>query len=199
MKDMEAKKYKVLALFGKSGAGKDTIQNWLVSNYPTKLNKIVSYTTRPKRDYEVEGEAYHYINIKEFTDRLLSFDFIEAAVFNNWGYGTSIQSLKSDKINIGVFNPEGIRTLISDPRIDILPIYIDCKDKTRLLRILSREEEVDCNELCRRFFADEKDFSNLDFGYLIYENENENKKTWEDLLTFNFDLFTWIEELVEID
>lgn len=199
MKDMEVKKYKVLALFGKSGAGKDTIQNWLVSNYPTKLNKIVSYTTRPKRDYEVEGEAYHYINIKEFTDRLLSFDFIEAAVFNNWGYGTSIQSLKSDKINIGVFNPEGIRTLISDPRIDILPIYIDCKDKTRLLRILSREEEVDCNELCRRFFADEKDFSNLDFGYLIYENENENKKTWEDLLTFNFDLFTWIEELVEID
>lgn len=199
MKDMEAKKYKVLALFGKSGAGKDTILNWLVSNYPTKLNKIVSYTTRPKRDYEVEGEAYHYINIKEFTDRLLSFDFIEAAVFNNWGYGTSIQSLKSDKINIGVFNPEGIRTLISDPRIDILPIYINCKDKTRLLRILSREEEVDCNELCRRFFADEKDFSNLDFGYLIYENENENKKTWEDLLTFNFDLFTWIEELVEID
>ena len=197
MKDMEAKKYKVLALFGKSGAGKDTIQNWLVSNYPTKLNKIVSYTTRPKRDYEVEGEAYHYINIKEFTDRLLSFDFIEAAVFNNWGYGTSIQSLKNDKINIGVFNPEGIRTLINDPRIDILPIYVDCKDKTRLLRTLSREEEVDCNELCRRFFADEKDFSNLDFGYLIYENEN--KKTWEDFLTFNFYLFSWIEELVEID
>ncbi len=199
MKDMAVKKYKVLALFGKSGAGKDTIQNWLVSEYPQALHKIISYTTRPKRDYEVEGRDYYYIDINEFTNRLLSHDLLEAVVFNNWGYGTSIQSLKEDKINVGVFNPEGIRTLMDDPRIDVMPIYIDCKDKSRLLRALSREGNVDCHELCRRFFADEKDFSDLEFGYLTYRNENEDAYNWWDFLTFDFTLYQWITDLVEIN
>lgn len=198
MSDMEVKKYKVLALFGKSGAGKDTIQNWIVSEYPNALHKIVSYTTRPKRDYEIEGRDYYYIDINEFTNRLLSHDLLEAVVFNNWGYGTSIQSLKEDKINVGVFNPEGIRTLMDDPRIDIMPIYIDCKDKTRLMRALSREDNIDCHELCRRFFADEKDFSDLEFDYLSYKNEDEDAYNWWDFLTFDFTLSEWITDLVEI-
>ena len=37
----------VVALFGQSAAGKDTIQNWIVSNIPN-TNKIISCTTRPK-------------------------------------------------------------------------------------------------------------------------------------------------------
>ena len=58
-------KYKLVALFGKSGAGKDTIQNWMVSNLQD-THKLISYTTRPPRDNEIDNQDYHFISIEEF-------------------------------------------------------------------------------------------------------------------------------------
>ena len=51
-------KIKIIALFGKAGAGKDTILNELFNTYGSTLpiNKIISCTTRPPRDYEVDGK-----------------------------------------------------------------------------------------------------------------------------------------------
>ena len=48
-------KIKLLALFGESSAGKDSIQHWLTSTLKN-THKIISYTTRPKRDYEKNGK-----------------------------------------------------------------------------------------------------------------------------------------------
>jgi len=59
---------------------------------------------------------------------------LEATVFNNWCYGTSIRSLKNNKINIGVFNPEGVEILRDNQNINLTVIYIIADDKTRLLR-----------------------------------------------------------------
>ncbi|MGN0992848.1 MAG: hypothetical protein ACI4PE_02895 [Bacilli bacterium] len=87
-------------------------------------------------------------------------------------YGTSIDSLDNDKINIGVFNIEGIECLLQDPRLEIIPIYIKTPDKERLLRNLNRENNPDCLEICRRFIADKKDFDNIPFFAFIYENPN---------------------------
>ena len=45
---------------------------------------------------------------------------------------------------------------------NLLPIYIEVEDKIRLLRAIHREEEQEkpkYAELCRRFLADEQDFS----------------------------------------
>ena len=51
-------KIKLLALFGESSAGKDSIQHWLEHNLKN-THGIVSYTTRPPREYEIEGREYH--------------------------------------------------------------------------------------------------------------------------------------------
>lgn len=165
-------KYKILALFGKSGAGKDTIQKWLVSTQ--NINGIISCTTRPKRDNEVDGVDYHFISNAEFAQRVLDCSMLEATDFNNWFYGTPLSALQEDKVNVGVFNIHGIECLLQDSRLEILPVYIDCHDKTRLLRCLKRERIVDCHEVCRRFLADEKDFANIDFEYAIYDNTHDN-------------------------
>ena len=101
---------------------------------------------------------------------------LEATSFRDWFYGTPIESLDKDKINIGVFNIEGIKCLVEDNRLEVYPILIDAPDKVRLLRSLNREEKPDCIEICRRFLADEKDFSEIDdlpFNFRGYININQ--------------------------
>lgn len=173
-------KYKVLALFGKSGAGKDTIQKWLTTNY--NMNGIISCTTRPPRDYERDGIHYHFLSNEEFAQKVLNMSMLEATVFNDWCYGTPIESLKEDKINVGVFNIQGIECLLQDNRLDILPIFIDCSDKTRLLRNIKREKVPNCLEICRRFITDEKDFSDINFDYITFDNNDNRNRGFYGIL-----------------
>lgn len=173
-------KYKVLALFGKSGAGKDTIQKWLTTNY--NMNGIISCTTRPPRDYERDGIHYHFLSNEEFAQKVLNMSMLEATVFNDWCYGTPIESLKEDKINVGVFNIQGIECLLQDNRLDILPIFIDCSDKKRLLRNIKREKVPNCLEICRRFITDEKDFSNINFDYITFDNNDDRNRGFYGIL-----------------
>ena len=165
-------KYKIIALFGEAGAGKDYIQKAVMKTIwgKTHFSEIISYTTRPPREGEKDGVHYHFLSRPE---DLLKQDLLEFTVFRNWWYGTSIENLNKDKINIGVFNISGIDQLINKDyldRIDCLPIYIKSYDKIRLMRQLNREQSPDCEEICRRFMADKKDFEKIPFHYCIIEN-----------------------------
>jgi guanylate kinase len=162
-------KIKIIALFGKSGAGKDTIQKWVVSNNPN-IHEIISCTTRPPRDYEKNGVDYHFLTCTDFFKKTIDLSMLEQTAFKGWLYGTSIEDLDENKINIGVFNILGIERLLEDNRLEVLPILIDVPDKIRLLRNLNREENPDCSEICRRFLADEKDFLNISFEYRTFYN-----------------------------
>ena len=166
-------KYKIYAFFGKSGAGKDTIQKWIVSHRDYETKGIVSCTTRPKRDNEVDGEDYYFLTNEEFTKEVLNGNMLEATEFNDWFYGTRISELDKDKINVGVFNIQGIECLLDDPRLDVTPFYVNVPDKTRLMRVLQREENPDCHEICRRFLSDEKDFDDINFEYETIYNHSD--------------------------
>ena len=165
------KKIKVIALFGPAGAGKDLLQEIMVRKHG--LHGIVSYTTRPIRENEKEGVAYHFVTRSEFKRMMAEDKFLESVMFNHWYYGTSITSLLKDEINIGVFNIDGIKKLLVDERIEVTPIYVCVSDKERLLRQLNRENNPNCLEICRRFLADDYDFKNsIDFEYSIIMNDS---------------------------
>ena len=104
---------------------------------------------------------------------------LEATSFRNWFYGTPIESLSQDKLNIGVFNIAGLNCLTADSRVELYPILVFADDKTRLLRSLNREETPDCVEICRRFFTDESDFNpdRYEFNYQILNNQFEKIDT----------------------
>lgn len=165
-------KYQVIALIGKAGAGKDTIQQATCKAHPEIFHPIISCTTRPPREGEIDGENYHFLSINEFTRKVLNGEMLEATEFRDWFYGTSIEALDPNKINLGVFNPAGITALLEAPNINLTVIYIDALDKERLMRYLDREDDPDCAEMCRRYFTDEKDFADLDFDYYTYVNLN---------------------------
>lgn len=169
------KKYKVIALFGKSASGKDSIQKWIVSNFP-KINGIVSCTTRPPREGEKDGVDYFYLSGEDFAKKVLDGSMLEATSFRNWFYGTSIDQLDPDKINVGVFNPTGIECLLGDTRLEVIPVWVYASKKIRLIRSLNREENPDCDEICRRYFTDEEDFLDIDFDYWGWVNETEEQQ-----------------------
>lgn len=173
------KKIKILALFGKSASGKDSIQKWIVSNYPQLTNKIVSCTTRPPRSGEQDGVDYFFLSDEEFAKKVLDGSMLEATSFREWFYGTALDQLNSDKINVGVFNITGVECILDDPRLDVVPVWVHASDKTRLRRSLDREDNPDCKEICRRFLADEKDFDEMDdFDYFGWINEVGMHESW---------------------
>ena len=152
-------KYKIIAVMGQAGAGKDSFVNAIIKgNYLSLAKPIISCTTRPIRENEQDGVNYHYLTNEEFAEQVVNGEMLEATVFNNWCYGTSTKNLDKNAINLGVFNPEGVEILRGYDNIDLIVIYIVADDKVRLLRQLNREEHPDCNEIVRRFGTDKQDF-----------------------------------------
>lgn len=156
------KQYKVLALVGKAGAGKDTILAMAMKRKPELFHEIISCTTRPPREGEHDGVNYFFLDREDFELELEAGLMLEVAEFNDWFYGTELKALSEDKINLGIFNPEGIISLLFDPRIELKVIYIQANDRIRLERQLRREEAPNVREIVRRFGTDETDFRWMD-------------------------------------
>lgn len=162
-------KTKIVAIMGKAGAGKDALLHSIMANKDSWFcQEIVSCTTRPMREGEIEGVNYYFLTEDQFEESIMLGGMIEYTEFRGWHYGTHREALQNDKINIGVFNPAGVLTLLNDPNFDVYVIMVNVKDKTRLMRQLQREENPDCYEIARRFQTDEKDFD--DFYNDIFNN-----------------------------
>ncbi|XP_056909849.1 disks large homolog 2 isoform X17 [Takifugu flavidus] len=85
------------------GPMKDRINDDLISEFPEKFGSCVppanssehQDTTRPKRDYEVDGRDYHFVMSREQMENdIQEHKFIEAGQYNDNLYGTSVQSVK---------------------------------------------------------------------------------------------------------
>lgn len=67
-------------------------------------------TTRPKREYEVDGRDYHFVSSREQMEKdIQSHRFIEAGQYNSHLYGTSVQSVRevAEQVRHIVYCPRG--------------------------------------------------------------------------------------------
>ncbi|XP_028037776.1 disks large 1 tumor suppressor protein isoform X3 [Bombyx mandarina] len=77
------------------GPLKDRINDDLISEFPDKFGSCVPHTTRPRRDYEVDGRDYHFVASREQMERdIQNHLFIEAGQYNDNLYGTSVASVR---------------------------------------------------------------------------------------------------------
>ncbi|XP_041575693.1 disks large homolog 2 isoform X41 [Taeniopygia guttata] len=77
------------------GPMKDRINDDLISEFPDKFGSCVPHTTRPKRDYEVDGRDYHFVISRDQMEKdIQEHKFIEAGQYNDNLYGTSVQSVR---------------------------------------------------------------------------------------------------------
>lgn len=156
----------LIALVGKSSAGKDTCLREFLEYYPPsaypKWNKVILTTTRPPRQGEQDGVNYYFITPDVMGEKIFNGEMITVKKYRDWYYGVSYDSFKADCSNIGVFSPEELQDIIDTEDFNILIIYINAEDSIRLFRSIQRTPN-NCIEICRRFLADNEDFAKIHF------------------------------------
>lgn len=174
---------KIYYMMGKSSSGKDTLYQEIGRRCP-ELRRIVPYTTRPIREGERDGETYYFVD----DDRLAKLEragkVIELRAYHTvhgiWKYFTAddgqIDLDSDDYLTIGTLESyEKMRNYYGPEAL--VPIYIEVEDGERLARALRRERrqpEPKYKELCRRFLADEEDFSEEKLAALDIDQRYEN-------------------------
>ena len=160
---------KIYCIVGKSSTGKDTIFKMLLQEKELHLKMIVPYTTRPIRAGEQDGVEYYFCDDQKVEELEQAGKIIELRVYNTvygvWKYFTvddgQICLEQQDYLVIGTLEAfVKMREYYGSEKV--IPIYIEVEDGLRLQRALDRERMQDVpkyTELCRRFLADDADFS----------------------------------------
>lgn len=174
-------------LVGRSASGKDTIKKELIKR---GMNSIVTYTTRPKREGEEEGVAYHFVSLGDFLTKELKGEFAETTSYNtaNMGtvyYGTALEDLKNAPDNtVIILNPDGLRAIKKIKGLDFVSFYI--KAKKSVLKKRLKERGDNRKEARRRMKADKHDFNDIlnEVDYFIENNGNKSIEELADTIQF---------------
>ena len=175
---------RIYYLLGKSATGKDTLYKEILKRRP-KLRTVTMYTTRPIREGETDGVEYFFTGREELERQLASGKVIESRTYQTiagpWTYYTV------DDGQFDVADDESclmIGTLESYEKMcayfeagKMVPVYIEVPDGIRLLRAVKREEnqkKPNYREVCRRYLADEKDFSEENLEHLGITKRYQN-------------------------
>ncbi|MDD7770636.1 guanylate kinase [Suipraeoptans intestinalis] len=177
---------KIFYVMGKSSSGKDTLFQDLKREFP-QLRTIVLYTTRPIREGEKDGVEYFFVEEEKLDVFRKAGRLIEERAYDTihgiWRYAT----VDDGQICLEEADYLAIGTLESYNRLKayfgsscVIPLYVEVEDGERLKRALAREERQESpryEELCRRFLADAKDFSeeNLREAGISKRFYNENR------------------------
>lgn len=147
-----------IVLIGASASGKSTLQNMLINHNP-RFKKIVTYTTRPKREGEKDGIDYHYVSVEKFNELVKDGFFAEYNSYREWFYGTPKHELENeDEDHIIVLTPAGYREL-KKQNIKALSVYIDVDRRSRLINNLKRGDNIE--EAYRRNLSDVGSFDGV--------------------------------------
>lgn len=141
---------KPLVISGPSAVGKDTMINRLIIKYPDVINKLPSYTTRPKREGEIEGKDYYFVSKEKFLkmkDEGMLFGIQE---YNNNFYASNKKELKdaleeNKKIIILNYNIEtayAVKDEIDFNFVALLPPNED-ELRKRLIKRKTKTEEIE--------------------------------------------------------
>lgn len=188
---------KIFYMMGKSSSGKDTVYENLLARPELRLFPVIMYTTRPIRAKETDGVQYHFVTqetLRRMQEQgkvieLRSYDTVQGV----WHYFTADEGInlaKHDYLALGTLESfEKMKAYYGADRV--LPIYIEVENGRRLERAINREQkqaEPDFEEVCRRFLADQKDFSEekiTEAGIVRrFSNDGEREVCMEEIAAY---------------
>ncbi|XP_071193982.1 disks large homolog 4-like isoform X8 [Salvelinus alpinus] len=145
------------------GPIKDRVNDDLLSEFPDKFGSCVPHTTRPKREYEVDGRDYHFVSSREQMEKdIQSHRFIEAGQYNSHLYGTSVQSVREvaeqqGKHCILDVSANAVRRLQA-AQLHPIAIFVRPKSLENVLEINTRLTEEQARKGMDRALKLEQDF-----------------------------------------
>lgn len=160
----------IIVLVGKTASGKTTVANELCENHHYK--RIITYTTRPMRENEIQDVDYHFISNEQFNRMVENNEFTEYKRYNTahgvWSYGSVITSEQelSDDCYVIILTPQGLRDL-SKKMSQYIAFYLSVSFESQLERLKKRGDEE--QQIIKRLQNDVKDFENVfdivDYNY----------------------------------
>lgn len=180
----------LIIIAGKSGSGKDAVVNELCRR---GYKRIKTYTTRPMRQHESQGNPYYFISEKEFKEKESKGFFLETKEYNTikgtWYYGSPRNELLSSKNNsenrLIILTPSGIEDFTKEPRskkINAKIIYLRANSGTISKRLKRRGDNP--KEVERRIETDENDFVAFEYfaDKCVFNNSGTELKDVVDII-----------------
>ena len=129
----------MIVLAGASASGKTEAAKRLASKYG--ITKVITTTTRPMRQGEVNGRDYFFVTRERFEEMIKEGRFVEYTNYNGNLYGSTKDQIASDKCV--VIDPAGLKAYISLKDPNIITFFLDSSEETRYKRMLERGDSIE--------------------------------------------------------
>jgi guanylate kinase len=146
----------VIILIGESGCGKSTVERIFKEEF--NMTKIISYTTRPKRDQEEHGIDYYFLEKEKFEFLKNADFFAECIEYGDFEYAIAKKDCVQDSIVCVV--PDGLQQIKDLRNIEYTSFYIKVSERERMNRMLKRGDEVD--NIMERILQDRETFREIE-------------------------------------
>ena len=186
----------LFALIGKSGSGKSTLFKGITAKHP-EYNKILTSTTRERRDGEVDGEEYNFTKSIPNLDTIAEIRKYDTATGRVW-YFTDAMQLKKDAVNIQICTLESYRAMVPycvANNIRIVPVLVSCSLDERIKRCVARNNGTIDPEIMRRLTQDELDFNHDAMCKFVIDSIEMNGSAMSGWIQINTDQKTDVDEL----
>ena len=160
----------MIEILGKEGSGKTTLSNELERRYGYK--RIITYTTRPKKNDEMQEVDYRFIDKKTFFMLKHKGFFGETSEYNGWYYGSAKEDYKKNTVLI--VTPNGSRQIDKAVNMgNIKKVYLDVPDKILFSRLLNRND-MSIEEAYKKYLYDKGMYAGIeDEVDMCMHNDNE--------------------------
>ena len=168
----------MIILVGASATGKSVIAKQLFDKY--NIKKVITYTTRPMREGEINDVDYHFIDKEDFINKMDNNYFIETAMYNNNYYGTAYEDISRDKVLI--VEPNGANVYYEKLKDKVIIFYLQASESERKKRMEIRGDSID--NINKRLKSDVEyfDFNKFKHIDLVINTENKSIENISDII-----------------
>lgn len=201
----------IIAIVGKTNSGKDTLAKHIQERFG--VPSVVSYTTRPIREGEVDGVQHHFITEEEMEELKAKSNLVAYTKNEETGiqYCATEDSLPDGNAFVYIINPEGIHWFNENYKgdnIDLYMFYMDCPEDVLRERAAKRGDNMEVFEKRLTSERDEMDtfkaegdaliidatqslediYAELDVGLLLLLNRHKVNFTEADIAELTSDI-----------